>query len=65
MLDRASWKILVAHAVHGPRQRERVVHGRSAGIGVAALAGERRMRNSTSRHRADDGHGIAQTDDAG
>ena len=60
MLDRARGKILVAHAVHCARERERVVHGRSAGVGVAALAGERRMRDNAGRHRTDDGHGIAQ-----
>ena len=60
VLDRARRKILVAHAVHGPRERERVVHGRSAGAGVAALAGERRMRDNAGCHRADDGHRIAQ-----
>ena len=60
MLDRARRKILVAHAVHGLRERERVVHGRSAGAGVAALPGERLIRDDASSHRADDGHRIAQ-----
>ena len=59
MLDGATGKILVAHAVHGPRQRERVVHGRSAG-GVAALPGRRLMRDNAGCHRTDDGHGITQ-----
>ena len=64
MLDGATGKILVAHAVHGLRQRERVVHGRSAGGGVAALPGRRSMRDNAGCHRTDDGHGIDE-DDAG
>jgi len=60
VLDRTSGKILVAHAVHGARQRERVVRGRSVWAGVTALPGERLMRDNAGCHRSDDGHRITQ-----
>jgi hypothetical protein len=60
VLDRARGKILVAHAVHGARERERVVDGGSAGVGVAALPGERLMRDHAGSHRADDRYRITQ-----
>jgi len=60
VLDGASGKILVAHAVHGLRERERVVDGRSAGAGIAALSGKRRIWDNAGGHRTHDGHGIAQ-----
>ena len=50
----------VAHAVRGLREREGVVHGHSAGAGVAALPGEPQVRDNSGGHRAGDSHRITQ-----